>query len=147
AWPILATLREPLPRLRVEVDGRRHEARWVIAANAAHYAGSFRLDPETSIFKEELTVILFQPATRTALAGQLLRLATGRLAGTPGIAILRGRRIRIEADDAVPVQLDGEHFDTTPVSVATGKHRLSLLVPAAAADSLPSRSARSAPTR
>lgn len=128
-WPILANLARPLPRLRVDVDGTAHEASWAVVTNACHYAGSFSLAPEASIFDEGLTTVLFAPRSRVQFAVQLIRLATGGIANADGVRFLPSTRTHIEADESIPAQIDGESFGVTPLTVTAGAGNLSVLVP------------------
>ena len=98
AAPILATLLEPLPQLRVHVDGQEHEARWAIVTNARRYAGSFVLSPGSSVHTPELTVILFQPRSRPELLVQLIRIASGTLDLSPRVTAMEGRSFVIRSE-------------------------------------------------
>lgn len=129
SWPILYRLLQRFPKLRVDVDGERHDARWAVVTNARHYAGAFSIDKDSSIFDDGLTTILFQPRSRLELAAQLVRLAIGRLAQAPGVTFLPSRRTRIEADECVPVQIEGESFGATPLTVSADDRTISLLAP------------------
>lgn len=127
--PIICALRKKPPRLRVKVDGKVHDAGWAIVTNAGRYAGSFSLCNGSSIFNEGLTTVLFRPRSRIELAAQLVRLATGRLSGAPGVEFLPSKRTRIEADERVPVQVEGESFGATPLTVSADGRTVSLLAP------------------
>lgn len=128
-WPILWSLGRTRPKLRVEVDGTPHEASWAVVTNARHYAGSFSIDEKSSIFDTGLTTVLFQPRSRIELAAQLMRLAARRLSRAPRVSFHPGRRILIECDVSVPVQIEGESFGATPLDIAADDRTISLLAP------------------
>lgn len=129
AAPILATILEPLPQLRVQVDGLEHEARWAVVTSARRYAGSFVLSPGSSVHTPELTVILFQPRSRSELFAQLIRIASGTLDLSPRVTAMQGRSFVIRSETPVPVQIDGELLATTPLTVERGSSRINLLTP------------------
>jgi diacylglycerol kinase family enzyme len=133
AGPVLAALARPLDQLRVVVDGRPYSACWAIIANARHYAGRFLLTRRAAIGRRGLEAVLFRARSRHALAAQLLDLATGRLdrrvARTADVAIVSCRKATITSREAVPTQLDGDLFGTTPLEVTAGSAEVGLIVP------------------
>ncbi|MGI9382713.1 MAG: diacylglycerol/lipid kinase family protein [Methyloligellaceae bacterium] len=129
AAPILSTMIEPLPHLQVHVDGQEHEARWAIVTNARSYAGSFVLSPGSSVHSPELTIVLFQPRSRTELLAQLVRIASGTLGLSPRVTAVQGRSFVIHSDAPVPVQIDGEQLATTPLIVERDSRQIHLLTP------------------
>ena len=74
--------------------------------------------------------MLFQPRSRLDFLRQLTRLAAGTLTDAPRVTFLPGTRTHIESDDAAPIQVDGESFGTTPLTVDADGRTVCLLVPA-----------------
>lgn len=129
AGPMLSTLAEPLPRLRVEVDDAAHEAAWVVVTNAGRYGGPFRLSSRASIHEAGLITVLFHPRSRTRLLAQLLAIARGTLEQAPDVTFLTSARTVVAADRPVPVQIDGESWGTTPLTVTPGNESVRVLMP------------------
>lgn len=133
-WPTLKALFQRETDLTVTVDGTAHSARWAVVSRARHYAGGFTLIPDASLFDTDLHVVLFGARS---LAGRITEgafLGAGRVGACGSVKVLRGRHIRIEtvaADaPAVPVEVDGDPFGTTPVEIdGLGHGRVRLIVP------------------
>ena len=134
AGPIVDALTHPVDRLTVTVDGVKHEASWVILANAAHYAGNFVLAPAAAIGAPDLQAIIFKGRTRATLMGQIMSLAIRplrtRAARDGDVVITPCRRAIVTALNPVPTQLDGDVFGTTPLSVEAATDTLQLILPA-----------------
>ncbi|HKZ96502.1 MAG TPA: diacylglycerol kinase family protein [Hyphomicrobiaceae bacterium] len=125
---VRALLKKPVD-LAVTIDGERHQARWVVAANARHYGGSFVIAPRAGLLMPGLEAVLFKGKSRRTSVCQLLSLAAGRLESEPGVEILSCRRIEVEAAVPVPVEIDGDPFEPTPLAVEAGGPRLAMIVP------------------
>ena len=131
---LLRTLAAPLDRLRVVIDGRGYEATWAVITNARHFGGSFVLSPDMHLRRSGLQAVLFRSRSRSHLMSQLARIALGRHrsrppAGTSDVHFVDCAQAHIDADHAIPVQIDGDDFQATPLSVRTGGGRVNLIVP------------------
>lgn len=122
--------------LRVAVDGRALEGAFghVLVSNIVHYGGFDVLD-RTRVFDDGLfDVYLFRRGSRAGLVSYLVRGALARFPGG-GCELVRARHVRIEASEAVPYQIDGDHrLDaappwTTPFELEVEPERFTLLVP------------------
>lgn len=133
---VLAALARPLDSLRVVIDGRPYSACWAVITNARCYAGRFVLTRRAGIARRGLEAVLFRAESRRALAAQLLSLAAGRLdrraRGSADVAIVSCLKANITSGQAVPTQLDGDPFGTTPLAVDAGSGEVALIVPGAA---------------
>ena len=133
AGPILGALVRPVDVLTVTIDGARHEASWVVIANARHYGGRFVLAPHTGIRERGLQAVLFKARNRAVLIGQVLSLIMGRLdkrAATQGdVDMIPCTSATIMAHHPVPTQIDGDPFGSTPLEIESGSAELRLIVP------------------
>lgn len=131
AHAVLNAFSAPLDELVVNVDGRPYSANWVIVANARHYGGSFILAPRASIFTPGLEAILVRASSRAALLAQLLRLARGRLTAADNrhVTALPAQTLVVTSLKPVPVQLDGDRFNTTPIEIDALGPQVRLIVP------------------
>lgn len=113
--------------LRVELDGEPLHAQpgqvWI--ANTRRYADLLRLAPDGRLDDGLWEVYLFARGTPFALVAAGLR---GLVAHLPGgsVSLRRARRVRIESDEPVPCQIDGDAGGTTPLTLELlpGRHRI-----------------------
>ena len=128
---VVQAWRAPVDELEVEIDGRPYAANWLIVTNARHYGGSFMLTPRGSIFTPGLEAIVIRAHSRRVLLAQMLRLAQGRLTADDNrnVTAVPARSVRVTSAKAVPVQLDGDRFGATPLTIDAGGPQLRLIVP------------------
>ena len=127
----IATLRElavmSTRRYRLEIDGRTTEQESVLVAvgNIAAYGGGLRIchgaDPDDGL----LDVLIGERMGRATLLGLYRKLPHGGHLAHPGVRLVQGRSVRIEADGIV-AYADGERLDALPItcSVVPGAVRL-----------------------
>jgi diacylglycerol kinase (ATP) len=133
----LSALAAPLDLITVDIDGQTQRCAWVIVTNASHYGSTFRLTSCVSLKTPGMAALLFRARNRRDLAGLLAQLALGRLDGRAAVdpecvSILPCTRVQIDADPAVPLQIDGDLFGATPLEVTRGGGQISIIVPDAA---------------
>ncbi len=116
------------PRLRVAVDDRALEGTFglVLASNAPSYAGLLRLAEDARIDDGRFEVYAVRDARPAALVGALAR---GTLVGLASCEVHRVRRLRVESDEPVPYQVDGDLAGETPVAFAVEDQQYRLIVP------------------
>lgn len=119
----------PVP-LRVWLDGEELEQRvgLVWAANTRRYADLLRLAPDARLDDGLWEVYLFPTGRLPELVGAFLRGLVARLPGGP-VTLRRARSLRVEAEEPVPVQADGDFWGLTPVELRLLPERFRLLVP------------------
>jgi len=110
--------RSPLPRLEVEVDGRRLvDAYQVIITNARLYAGFFPIAPRNRPDDGLLELFSFAGAGRYRPYKHLAALALGHHGRLKDVSHQRGRRITVRAEEEVPYQVDGDFAGTGSFTV------------------------------
>jgi len=132
-----AVLRSRSRRYRVEIDGVRHNAAWVVVAKASRYGGPFVIATQARLDAPQFEVCLFASSGFWPLMRYGLGLALGRLDRTPGFASVPGRQVRIEdaaagsgsQTRAEPVQCDGDDVARLPVEIEVVPDALDLVVP------------------
>jgi len=138
--PILQSIRSyQYPQLRVYCDssgdgatggpGRCLAARWALACNLPRYAWGVAVAPQADPADGLLDYCTFGRGSlwhglRYVAAAQLG--IHGRLADC---TLGRARRLRFEADEPVPYQLDGDPGGFLPLDVEVLPRRLTLIVP------------------
>lgn len=139
AKPILDSLRRyHFPEIRVTwvaegpvatSQSRGMSARWLFAFNLPCYGGGFRLASAADGSDGLLDVCLF--GGKTLWRGLMFAGAVycGRQNALADFSAFRSPRLRLEADEPVPYQLDGDPGGHLPVELEVLAGRLSLIVP------------------
>ena len=123
----------------VTIDGRRHHQRVVelVIANAQLYSGGLvRVAPAACMVDGCLDVCIFQDRGPGSTLHHIIGLLARSHVHDPQVAFYRARRIEIEADRPMPVQIDGDAYGTTPLAVEVVPAALRVLVPPTAPASL-----------
>lgn len=118
-------------RYRVRIDERQWQVGSLIISHARHYAGSFVLDPEASLFAPHLNLVMLEHRSRLGLLGYLLTLPSGRSSRLPGVQRAIGSHIQIEGATGEPIQLDGDVHGCLPVTVTLDPEPVRIAVEAA----------------
>ncbi len=127
---VLRTLRTyKVPKLTVTLDGEELEQTygWVLVSNIEHYGGVFRLGRTNSKADGRFDVFLFREASLPHLLAAAARGLTGDLGSVAEVRACR--RVKIESDEPVPVQVDGEASGTTPIEFEIAPRQYRILVP------------------
>jgi YegS/Rv2252/BmrU family lipid kinase len=102
------------------VDGERREGRMfdVIVANGRYLGGGMKMCPDAEPDDGVLDVLTTMP-----------KIYRGTHLPHPKAELLRGAAVTIDADEPLPIQLDGEQPGTTPVRIETRRGAFSVRVP------------------
>jgi diacylglycerol kinase (ATP) len=121
--------------VRVSVDGQRRAGRMhdVVVANGRYFGGGMKICPDASPDDGLLDVLLIGDLTKRDLLLTLPKSYSGRHLPHPKAELLRGRVVEVEADEPLPIELDGEQPGTAPVRFEVVPRALGLRVPADAA--------------
>ena len=128
---VLAVLRRQ-PVLSVRVDGTEHSAAWVVVCSARHYAGSFVLARDASLFEPGIIVMMCTARSRLGLIASILAIGVGRPDAVPWLSMLACRNVRISSPEPLAVQVDGEAAASMPVDIIGDQQTVHILAPAAA---------------
>jgi len=99
--------------LQITTEDRQLTCHSIIACNAAHYGGSFRLAPAASIFAPTLEILAVTDRSRRGL----LSLAAAALGGWRHSSLERFSVQKILIAGAKPVQVDGDDWGDAPVEI------------------------------
>lgn len=128
---VLRALRNyrPVP-LRVWLDGvELHERPGLVwIANTPKYADLLRFAPGTRLDDGHWEVYLFARGTLGEILAAGVRGLVSRLPGGP-VSMRPARSVRIEAEEPVPCQVDGDDGGTTPLAFELLPARFRLVVP------------------
>jgi diacylglycerol kinase family enzyme len=128
-WPILAALARKPSTFKLSVDGRPHEASWLVVSNAARYAGRFLLSENTNILSPGFNVVISRATSRGQRLLELLYLVAGRLASARTIQMMPARTVDIRDAESLAVQVDGEAIVSSTYSVVADVARTPMIVP------------------
>jgi YegS/Rv2252/BmrU family lipid kinase len=117
--------------LRVAVDAETREAVMddVIVAVGRYLAGGMKITPDAEPDDGLFDVLLIGDVTKTELVRVMPKLYRGTHLPHPKGEVLRGAAVTIEADEPMPIQLDGEQPGTTPARFVIVPNAVRLRVP------------------
>ena len=117
--------------VEVEIDGERRAGPMfeIVAMNGPYAAGGMKLAPEGRPDDALLDCVLFGDITKLDFLTTFPKIYRGGHLAHPKIEHLRGRTVGIEADQPLPVVLDGEDAGTTPVRFEIVPQALRVRVP------------------
>jgi diacylglycerol kinase family enzyme len=101
----------------------------VIVANGRYLAGGMKICPEAEPDDGIFDVLLIGDLTKRDLLLTLPKTYRGTHLPHPKAELLRGSTVEIDAEEPLPVELDGEQPGTTPVQFELVPQALRLRVP------------------
>ncbi|HEX2433368.1 MAG TPA: diacylglycerol kinase family protein [Gaiellaceae bacterium] len=116
-------------RVRVDQEERNGLMEDTIVAVGRYLAGGMMITPDAEPDDELFDVLLIGDLTKTELVRVMPKIYRGTHLPHPKGEVLRGRTVSIEADDPLPIQLDGEQPGTTPVRFEIAPAAIRLRVP------------------
>ena len=116
----------------VEANGERRHGRMhdVIVANGRYHGGGMVLAPEASPDDGLFDVVLIGDIGKADFVRSVPRIYRGTHLTHPRVELLRTARVRVDAPEHLPIELDGEQVGTTPVSFEIVRRALRVRVPA-----------------
>ena len=118
--------------MRVRVDGEERRAMFnnTVVANGQYHGGGMWLAPEARPDDGLFDVLVFGDLTKTDFVRNVGKIYRGTHLSHPKIEQLRGARVEIDADEPLPIELDGEQPGTTPARFEIVPRALRVRVPA-----------------
>jgi YegS/Rv2252/BmrU family lipid kinase len=113
----------------IVVDGEAHrfEAFTTVVANSGYYGAGMHIAPDAAVDDGVLDVVVLPAASRLRLVRSLPRLYAGTHVSLPGVVVLRGREVTVEADGPVVAYGDGERLGPLPVTATVTPAALQVL--------------------
>ena len=117
--PLLRTAAANRPaRLRIVVDGRQEITGCnVMVLKVRRYGGFFVFAEDASLDSGNFEICVFREGTIGWLCLYALAGLTGKASDLPGLIRATGRTVRIESEEPVPVEIDGDPFGVTPIDI------------------------------
>lgn len=118
--------------VRVAVDEQTREGRMhdVVVANGRYFGGGMMICPEASSDDGLFDVLLIGNLTKADLLLTLPKTYRGKHLPHPKAEVLRGAVVTVDADEPLPLELDGEQPGTTPVRFEVVPRAMRVRVPA-----------------
>jgi YegS/Rv2252/BmrU family lipid kinase len=118
----------------VDVDGEtvRFSGWSVAAANSKAYGGGMYLAPDARLDDGALDVVLSYATSKPHFLRSLPKLFKGSHVEDPSIRVLRGARVRIDADRPFAVFADGDPIGALPITLHVLPRAVDVLMPAGA---------------
>jgi len=132
-WATLAVFaRWQMGELRVSIDDETRAGRMidVLVANGRYLGGGMMMLPEAEPDDGLFDVLLIGDVTKRDLLVTLPKSYRGKHLPHPRLEVLRGRVVTVDADEPLPIELDGEQPGTTPARFEIVPRALRLRVPA-----------------
>ena len=121
--------------LRVEVDGRAvfdDGPALAMVGNVREYGTGFAILPEARADDGVLDVCVMPVGSIFQLVELAVAIAAGEHRKREGVVYVKGKRVKISADEEVPVHIDGEPAGMTPLEVCLLEQRIPFMVPGGA---------------
>ena len=117
--------------MRVSVDDEIRGGRMIDAmvANGRYLGGGMMMCPEAEPDDGLFDVLLIGDVTKRDLLITLPKSYRGKHLPHPRLEVLRGRAVTVDADEPLPIELDGEQPGTTPARFEIVPRALRLRVP------------------
>ena len=119
--------------MRVAVDDEMRSGRMIDAmvCNGRYLGGGMMMTPDAEPDDGLFDVLLIGDVTKRDLLFVLPRTYRGKHLPHPRLELLRGATVTVEADEPLPIELDGEQPGTTPARFEIVPRALRLRVPRA----------------
>ncbi|MBI5092221.1 MAG: diacylglycerol kinase family lipid kinase [Candidatus Hydrogenedentes bacterium] len=116
--------------LAMEIDGVRVEQRCrdLIIANGSYYGGGMKVAPEAALDSGVFEVFVIGDVSVPRAVIKLPKLYLGRLKGDPDVKYFRARRVRVQSEEDVLLNLDGEHPGELPATFEVVPSAIRLVV-------------------
>ena len=124
-----ALMRYRAPQFEVSVDGRLRSGRYLIAlaANGRYYGAGMRLAPGAQVDDGFFDLALVETMSVPGALRRLPKLFNGKLATDPAVQMVRCRSVTIHATPACGIEVDGQDFGSTPVTLTLQPGALNVL--------------------
>ncbi|HMO58810.1 MAG TPA: diacylglycerol kinase family lipid kinase, partial [Roseiflexaceae bacterium] len=118
-------------RAQITIDGRRVRRRvlLVVLGNSQLYGGVMKMTARATIDDGLLDVCIIKGTSLLSAPRIVLAILLQRHTVDPSIEYYRARTVSVDARTTMPVQVDGDHIGTTPMSFEAVPGALSVLMP------------------
>lgn len=100
-----------------DASKRRHNALIACVGNGQRIGGGICVCPEAAIDDGLLDIVIVDDIPRRRIPGAFVKLMKRQILAVPGTCFYRAGRLRLESDEPLPVQIDGEIHEGLPFDV------------------------------
>ena len=115
--------------VRFDDGERRARMHDVVVANGVWHGGGMMLAPDARPDDGVFDVVLIGDVNRIDFLTTAPKIYKGKHVHHPKVEVLRSGRVRVEAPEALPIELEGEQVGTTPATFEVVPSALRLRVP------------------
>ncbi len=135
----LGMIGRDLDEFEVHADSVTYKCSFALISRVANYGGDFTIATRAHLLQEQFEVVLFEGNNSNDYLKYLGGMLVNRLAGMSGVTMFRASRVHLSAPEArVGLQVDGEPAGILPAAIEIRPDALTVLLPDAYANSLPS---------
>lgn len=119
-------------KMKVEVDGEKFSASWILCTNSKYYAGPYSITQKTNIFDKKVIVYIVKNLTRFKILNYLwLIYIKGDISSAKSIITRDFQTLKIETTkNKLLTQIDGEKFShQNNITIQKSEKFLNLLIP------------------
>jgi diacylglycerol kinase (ATP) len=124
----VAGSKPPLVRL-LDAEGREREASFLLIGNGRYYGGPFKMFRQGSPSDGLIDVLLFHNQSPWDLLRYMHAILIGHHAGLEDVEYFQTTSLRVDSEEPVPYELDGEMAGYIPLTFGLERDALSVLAP------------------
>lgn len=129
AFMVARDFKGTLARVLIDSQPVRERTLLILISNIRQYGGVFDVARDARIDDGLLDVFVFKGVGFSYILRHLVKILGQRYLQDPQVVYRQARRIHVDADDQMPVQVDGDPLNATPVAVEVAPRALRILVP------------------
>lgn len=122
-------LREPLPEITCEADGRLHHGRLVLFGNGKFYGGRLPVFPRADLADGRLDVCVFKRVNLWLVFRYALGFVTGLTRLPSGVEYLQAREFKLTSGTLTPFELEGDLVAHLPLRGSLHPEKLRVVCP------------------
>jgi YegS/Rv2252/BmrU family lipid kinase len=121
--------RKPPKLVAIDAEGREHSGSFVLVGNGRFYGGPWVLFRDAALDDGLLDVVVFKNQSHWDVMRYFQAIIFGNHHALPDVEYFQTARLRVAADEDVPVELDGEVAGFAPFEFGFAPRRLRVLAP------------------
>ncbi|RYD70988.1 MAG: hypothetical protein EOP84_25705 [Verrucomicrobiaceae bacterium] len=117
------------PKLIIEANGEKIEGSFVLIGNGRFYGGPVTFFRDARIDDGLLDVMIFKNQSHLDIARYLAHIIVGQHGRLGDVKYLQTKKLHVESEEAVPVEVDGELMAELPITFRIAAKKLRVVVP------------------
>jgi YegS/Rv2252/BmrU family lipid kinase len=116
-------------RVQLDAEERRGRMHDVVVANGVWHGGGMKLAPDAAPDDGLFDVVLIGDVSKTDFLTTAPKIYRGTHVRHPKVEVLRSRTVTVDADETLPIEVEGEQVGTTPATFEVVPGALRVRVP------------------